>query len=81
MAKPLSLPEPRDEILERSPLSLVVCQVRHQVADSPEKFQGSIKDEVLGPFVGSVLSPSITSTHNSVDLKYPGDIYLKLQHV
>ena len=196
MAKPLSLPEPRDEILERSPLSLVVCQVRHQggafidelkaesihrsirddfpdvepslegqlnikagsggvetqqgapqpfwnfrskddwvavlgqthfaietikydrwdqflnrfrsfvkavvdigspsftervglrfvnqiqlnSADSPEKFQGSIKAEVLGPLVGSVLSPSITSTHNSVDLKGPGDIYLKLQH-
>lgn len=29
MATPLSLPEPRDQKLERSPLRLVVCQVRH----------------------------------------------------
>lgn len=29
MAVPLSLPDPRNETLERSPLRLVVCQVRH----------------------------------------------------
>lgn len=30
MAEPLSLPDPLDEKLERSPLRLVVCQVRHE---------------------------------------------------
>lgn len=30
MAEPLSLPDPPDEKLERSPLRLVVCQVRHE---------------------------------------------------
>lgn len=30
MPTPLSLPEPRNETLKNSPLSLVVCQVRHQ---------------------------------------------------
>lgn len=30
MAEPLSLPDPPDEKLERSPLRLVVCQLRHE---------------------------------------------------
>jgi len=51
MAAPLSLPEPRDETLERSPLRLVVCQVRHDriaaIADASRalKVHQAIKDD------------------------------------
>lgn len=51
MTIPLSLPEPRDETLEHSPLRLVVCQVRHDriaaVADASRalKIHREIEDD------------------------------------
>lgn len=52
MVSQLSLPDPRDDLLERSPLKLVVCQVRHDnIAAVADATRGLKAHEAIDDFV------------------------------